>query len=139
MLTPMRRSGASETGSCERLLLALFFSLMGPVIGPADGLHPRRQAEPRIDRLLPDRVARRWEGRCVKRAHRDPADRRIAVPFPIERAAAIRAEMKSNAIAAVGVAFIDLPLAIEPHPFFRIRRAEVEGGAGAALALLAVA
>ena len=67
------------------------------------------------------------------------ADGRVAISPPIERAAAIRAEMKSNAIAAVGVAFIDLPLAIEPHPFFRIRRAEVEGGAGAALALLAVA
>jgi hypothetical protein len=100
---------------------------------------PRRQAEPRIHRLLPDRVAGRRKGRCVKRAHRDSADRRVAAPFPIERGAAIRAEMKSNAIAAVGVAFVDLSLAIEPHPIFQIRRAEMEGGAGAALSRLAVA
>ena len=102
-------------------------------------VHPRRQAEPRIHRLLPDRVAGRWKGRRVERAHRDPADRRVAVSFPIKRAAAIRAEMKSNAIATVGIAFVDLPLAIEPHTLFRIRRAEVEGGARAALARLTVA
>ena len=47
--------------------------------------------------------------------------------------------MKSNAIAAVGVAFVDLPLAFEPHPLFRIRRTEMKGGAGATLASLAIA
>jgi hypothetical protein len=47
--------------------------------------------------------------------------------------------MKSNAIATVGVALVDLPLAVEPHLLYRIRRAEVEGSAGATLASLAVA
>jgi hypothetical protein len=47
--------------------------------------------------------------------------------------------MKSNAITAVGVALVDLPLAVEPHLLFRIRRAEMEGGTCAALARLAVA
>jgi hypothetical protein len=46
--------------------------------------------------------------------------------------------MKSNAIAAVGVALIDLSFPIEPHLLVRICRAEMEGGAGAALARLAV-
>jgi hypothetical protein len=49
--------------------------------------------------------------------------------FPVERAPPIRAEMKSNAIAAVGVALVDLPLAVEPHLLLRIRRTEMEGGA----------
>ena len=53
--------------------------------------------------------------------------------------AAVRAEMKSNAIAAVGVALVDLPLAFEPHPVFWIARAEMEGSAGTALARVAVA
>jgi len=47
--------------------------------------------------------------------------------------AAVRAEMKSNAIAAVGVALVDLPLAFEPHPVFWIARAEMEGSAGTAI------
>ena len=47
--------------------------------------------------------------------------------------------MKWNAIATVGVALVDVPLAVEPHLLYRIRRAEVEGSAGAALASLAVA
>ena len=47
--------------------------------------------------------------------------------------------MKSNAIATVGIAFVDLPLAIEPHPLFRIAGTKMESGASAALACLAVA
>jgi hypothetical protein len=68
-----------------------------------------------------------------------PANRRVAVTFPIEGAAAVRAEMKSNAIATVGGALVNLALTIEPHTLFRIRRAEMECGAGAALARLTVA
>ena len=56
---------------------------------------------------------------------------RVAVPFPIERGAAIPAEMKSNAIAAVGIALVNLPLTVKPHLLFRKRRAEMEGRAGA--------
>jgi hypothetical protein len=47
--------------------------------------------------------------------------------------------MKSNAIAAIGIAVIDLPLAVKPDPFFRIARTEMKGGTSAALASLAVA
>src|SRR5215469_16118326 len=47
--------------------------------------------------------------------------------------------MKSDAVTAVGVALIDLPLTVEPHPLFGIRRTEMESRAGAPLACLAVA
>jgi hypothetical protein len=47
--------------------------------------------------------------------------------------------MKSNPIAAVGVALVELPLPIEPHLLFRKTCAEMESGTGAALACLAVA
>ena len=47
--------------------------------------------------------------------------------------------MKSNPVAAVGIAFVDLPLPIEPHLLFRISCAEMESGTGAALARLTVA
>src|SRR5215831_14690338 len=59
--------------------------------------------------------------------------------LPIQRAAAIRAEMKSNQIAAVGIALVDLPFAIEPHLFFPIRRTEMKSGTGAPLARLTMA
>jgi hypothetical protein len=64
--------------------------------------HPRRQTELRIHRLLPDRIAGRRKDRGVKRTHSYSADGRVAISFPMERGAAIRAEMKSNAIAARG-------------------------------------
>jgi hypothetical protein len=46
--------------------------------------------------------------------------------------------MKPNAIATVGVAFVDSPLAIESHLLFLVRRAEMESSAGAALARVAM-
>jgi hypothetical protein len=46
--------------------------------------------------------------------------------------------MKSNAIAAVGIALIDLPLAVKPDLLFRIACTEMKGSAGATLASLAV-
>ena len=102
-------------------------------------VHFRRHAEPRVHRLLPDRVARRRKCRCVERADCDPADRRVAVSFPIQRRAAIRAEMKSNAVATIGFALVDFPLTIEPHLLFRKSGTGMESGTGAALARLAVA
>jgi len=72
-------------------------------------LQMRRQAKPRMHRLLPNRVVGRRESRDIESAHGHSADRRIAVSLPIKRGAAIRAEMKSNPIAAVGVALVDLP------------------------------
>jgi hypothetical protein len=92
-----------------------------------------------MHRLLPNRVAGRRESRDIESAHGHSADRRVAVPFPIERAAAIRAEMKSNAITAVGIALVNLPLTVEPHPIFRITRTEMESGASPTLARLAMA
>ena len=68
-----------------------------------------------------------------------PADRGIAVSFPIKGAAEIRAKMKPNAIATVGGAFVDLPLPVEPYPRFRKSSAKMEGGPGTALACFAVA
>src|SRR5438270_559394 len=47
--------------------------------------------------------------------------------------------MKSNAIAAVGITLVNLPLTVKPHLLFRKRRAEMEGRAGATLASLAIA
>ena len=101
--------------------------------------NPRRQAEPGIHRLLPDRVARRWESRRLERTYRDPADRRVAVTFPIERAAAIRAKVKPDAIARIGLALVNFALAVEPHPLFQIGCAEMKRGASATLARLTVA
>jgi hypothetical protein len=97
-------------------------------------LHIRRQPEPLMQRLFPDRIAGRRESRDIESAHGHSADRRIAISLPIKRGAAIRAEMKSNPIAAVGVALVDLPLPIEPHLLFRKTCAEMESGTGPALA-----
>ena len=47
--------------------------------------------------------------------------------------------MKSNAVATVGIALIDLALAVKPDLLFRIARTEMKGGAGATVASLAVA
>ena len=71
-------------------------------------LQSRLEAEPSMHRLFPDRVAGGWKGRGVKRTHRDAANNRVAISLPIERAAAIRAEMKSNVITTVGVALVNL-------------------------------
>ena len=48
-------------------------------------------------------------------------------------------KMKSDAVAAVGIALVDLTLAVEPHPLFGIGSTEMESRAGAPLARLAVA
>ena len=42
--------------------------------------------------------------------------------------------MKSDAIAAVGIALIDFALTVEPYALFREACAEMESGTGAALA-----
>src|SRR5439155_26312299 len=89
-------------------------------------------------RLLPDRVARRREGLDIERTHRDAADSRVAVAFPIEVAAAIGAEVEADPVAAVGLALVNLALAFEPHLVLPIARAEMKGGTGAAPAGLAV-
>ena len=47
--------------------------------------------------------------------------------------------MKPDAVTAVGAVLINLPLSVEPHPLFGIRRTEMKSRAGAALTSLAVA
>src|SRR6516164_8756272 len=90
-------------------------------------------------RFLKDRVAGRRKCRCLERTHCNSADRGVAVPLPIEGGAATRAKMKSDAVTAVSIALVDLPLAVEPHPLFGIGSTEMESRAGAPLARLAVA
>src|SRR5437762_1258942 len=102
-------------------------------------IHPFRQTEPCVHPFLPNQVAGRRKRGGVKSADCDSADSRVAVSFPVQRAAAVRAEMKSNAVAAVGVAVIDLPLAVKPDVLFRVARTKMKGGTGATLASLAVA
>jgi hypothetical protein len=129
-------SVAHDRNGC---LAYVIFRIVWSVVGPAGG-DPFLLAGRAKDTSTPPRSSR-WavEKPTVKRAHCDPADGRVAVSLPIKRAAAIRAEMESNAIATVSVALVDLPLAVKSHLLFRICGAEMEGGAGATLARLAVA
>src|SRR5215469_11738420 len=98
-----------------------------------------RYSEPVVLRVLPLGIGRQWEIGIGKAAHGDSAYSRIAVSFPINIAAAFRAEMKANAITAVAAPLINLALAFEPDPVFQVSRAEVEGRASAPLASFAVA
>ena len=82
-----------------------------------------RESQPGMHRLLPDRVARRRESIDIEGADRDAADGRVAVALPIEIAAAMRAEMKADLVAAVGPAREDFALALEPDALFEIGRA----------------
>ena len=90
-------------------------------------------------RVLPLGIGRQWEIGIGKAAHGDSTYGRIAVSFPINIAAAFRAEMKSNTITAVATPLINLPIAFEPDSVFQVSRAEVEGRARPALARFAVA
>ena len=63
----------------------------------------------------------------------------IPVVFPIQVAAAIRTEVKADPVAAIGATLVNVSRALEPHAVLKIGRAEMEGGAGSALASLAVA
>src|SRR5262249_19048354 len=75
----------------------------------------------------------------VERANRDAADRRVAVALPIEVAAAIGTEIKTDLVAAIRAARKDVALALEPDALLQIGRAEMKGGAGAPPAGLAMA
>src|SRR5947207_1233983 len=102
------------------------------------------QAEPGMHRFFPDRVARRREGIHREGIHREGADRdavdgRVAIALPVQVAAARRAEMKADLVAAVGAAREDFAFALEPHALLQIGRAEMKGGAGTPPAGLAMA
>src|SRR5947207_2888700 len=96
------------------------------------------QAEPSMHRFFPDRVARR-EGIHREGADRDTADGRVAITLPVQIAAARRAEVKADLVAAVGGAREDFAFALEPHALLQIGRAEMKGGAGTPPAGLAMA
>src|SRR5215472_6482400 len=97
-----------------------------------------RDFEPVMLQVLPLGIGRQWEIGIGRDAHSDSTYSRIAVAFPINIAAAFRAEMKANAITAVAGPLINLALAFEPYPVFQVSRAEVEGRASSALARFAV-
>src|SRR5579862_8875199 len=101
-------------------------------------LADRRQAQPRVHVFFENRGGRRRQIRADKGPARDPAPRRVAVAFPIEVAAAIRAEIEPDVGAAVGPALEDFVFALDPHLCPWPGGAEMEGRAGAALARLAV-
>src|SRR5262249_8491463 len=84
-------------------------------------------------------IGRQWEIGIGKAAHGDSTYSGIAVAFPINIAAACRAEMKANAITAVAVPLIKLALAFQPYPVFQVSRADVACRARPASASFAVA
>ena len=71
-----------------------------------------------------------WTG---KTAHRDTVDVGVLVAFPEHVAAAIRAEMKADLEAAVGVPLINLIVALDPNLAFWISAAGMDDGPGAPL------
>ena len=101
--------------------------------------HNGRQPEPVVHRFVKNRVTWRRESSDLERAYGNPADGRIAIPLPVNRATAIRAEMETDAIAGVSLALVYLAVAFETNPCFQIRRSQVEGCAWSALTCLAVA
>jgi len=101
--------------------------------------HSPWQGEPDMHRLLKDRIGRRRKSTNLERSYGDPTDRRIAVTLPIDCAAAVGAEMETDAIPGVGPALVNLTFAVEPDALLQIRRAEMEGCAGSPLTCFAVA
>src|SRR5215471_10089048 len=98
-----------------------------------------RDIEPAVLRLLPLRIGRQREIWIGKAAHGDPTQSRVAIAFPIQIAAAIGAEVKADPVAAIAVTLVNVSRTLKPHAVLQIGRAQMEGGAGSALASLAVA
>jgi hypothetical protein len=101
--------------------------------------HYQWQSEPVVHRFLKNRVAWRRESSDLERAYGYPADGRIAIPFPISRATAVRAEVKADTISRISFPLVYFTRAFETDPFFQVRRAEVECCACPALTCLTVA
>lgn len=102
-------------------------------------LHPIRQPKPIMSRFLVDGNQGRRKCRVCESADGDDAEVRVEVAFPIERRAAIRAEMKSNLAPLRGVALEGFPLSFDRHLRLREDRAAARHGPGSALAIAAVA
>src|SRR5215831_4666855 len=93
-----------------------------------------RHSEPGMHHLFPHRERWRREVWIGETAHRDPVDVGVLVAFPEHVAAAIRAEMKADLEAAVGVPLINLIVALDPNLAFWISAARMDDGSGATLA-----
>src|SRR5215469_11858641 len=92
-----------------------------------------RYSEPGVHHLFPHREGRRREVRIGEAAHSDPIDVGIFVAFPEHVAAAIRAEVKADLEAAIGITLINLVVAVDPNSAFRISAAGMDDGPGAPL------
>jgi hypothetical protein len=114
-------------------------SFTWPVVGPVGGGPSSAVGRAKDTSTLPR--SSRWAARKPRYQKHPPP---LRTPqdcglLPNKACAAIRAEMKSNSVTAVGIALVDLPLPIEPHLLFRKSCAEMESATGAALARLTVA
>src|SRR6516225_7385740 len=92
-----------------------------------------------MHRLLVDRVSRGRKLRIRERAHRDSIFIRKSITLPINIAAAIRAEMKADLVAAVGIACVNLARALDSHLAFQVGSAGMHNRTCAALACRAMA
>ena len=92
-----------------------------------------RHSEPWVHYLLPHREGWRREVWIRETAHRDPVDVGVFVALPEHVAAAIRAEVKADLEAAIGVTLINLVVAFDPNSAFRISAAGMDDSLGAAL------
>jgi len=92
-----------------------------------------------MHRLLVDRVNRGRKLRIRERAHSDSIFIRESITLPINVAAAIRAEMKADLVAAVGSACVNPARALDPHLAFQVSSAGTHNCTCAALACRAMA
>src|SRR5215470_11678151 len=92
-----------------------------------------------MHRPLVDRVSRRRKLRIRERADRYSIFIRESVALPINVAAAIRAEMKADLVAAFGIARVNLARALDSHLVFQVGGARMHNCTCAALACRAMA
>src|SRR5205823_3373592 len=74
-----------------------------------------RHLRPRVKRLFPNGEGWRREIRVSKGACCDAQNRRINIAFPINRAAAVRAEVAADRAPAIGGALVLLALTLDAH------------------------
>src|SRR5262249_34655584 len=89
--------------------------------------------------VLVNRVSRGGELRVRERAHCDTVLSRESFALPINVAAAIRAEMKADLVAAVGITRINLARAPDSHFAFHVGSAGMHNRTCAPLACRAMA
>src|SRR5262249_46128198 len=102
-------------------------------------IYSGRQFDPMMHQVLVNRVSRGGELRVRERAHCDTVLSRESFALPINVAAAIRAEMKADLVAAVGITRINLARAPDSHFAFQVGSAGMHNRTCAALACRAMA